>query len=135
MRRRICTNRMCRNAGRHAIASMCLLALAVAAAGCQEEEAQLPPEEETVAPPQQESKSVKGLFLLNEGNMGANSCTLDYFDYATGAYQRNIYPERNPGVPLGLEGLKRPTVVMCVSPLKQSEFLLLNQSRCCLWRP
>lgn len=102
MKRRDCTNKMYWNAGRHVMAGMCMLALAGAAVGCQEDEAQLPSEEETVAPPQQESKSVKGLFLLNEGNMGANSCTLDYFDYATGAYQRNIYPERNPGVPLGL---------------------------------
>ena len=41
---------------------------------------------------------VKGFFLLNEGNMGSNKATLDYFDYETGVYTRNIYAERNPGV-------------------------------------
>lgn len=41
---------------------------------------------------------VKGFFLLNEGNMGSNKCTLDYFDYETGIYTKNIYAERNPGV-------------------------------------
>lgn len=39
---------------------------------------------------------VVGLYVLNEGNMGANKCTLDYYDYATGTYTRNIYTERNP---------------------------------------
>ena len=44
------------------------------------------------------TKSVKGIFLLNEGNMGSNKCTLDYYDYETGKYHKNIYAERNPGV-------------------------------------
>jgi hypothetical protein len=39
-----------------------------------------------------------GFFLLNEGNMGSNKATLDYFDYKTGKYSKNIYAERNPGV-------------------------------------
>jgi len=37
-----------------------------------------------------------GLYVLNEGNMGSNKCTLDYLDLATGVYNRNIYPSRNP---------------------------------------
>ncbi len=37
-----------------------------------------------------------GLYVLNEGNMGANKCTLDYLDLATGVYTRNIFPSRNP---------------------------------------
>ncbi len=41
---------------------------------------------------------IAGFFLLNEGNMGSNKCTLDYYDYATGIYHKNIYAERNPGV-------------------------------------
>lgn len=41
---------------------------------------------------------IKGFFLLNEGNMGSNKSTLDYFDYKTGVYTKNIYAERNPGV-------------------------------------
>ena len=45
---------------------------------------------------------VNGFFLLNEGNMGSNKATLDYFDYATGVYTRNIFAERNPGVALEL---------------------------------
>ena len=41
---------------------------------------------------------VKGFFLLNEGNMGSNKATLDYFDYASGEYHKNIFAERNPNV-------------------------------------
>ena len=40
-----------------------------------------------------------GFYLLNEGNMGSNKCTLDYFDYTKGIYQRNIYGAANPTVP------------------------------------
>ena len=40
----------------------------------------------------------EGFFLLNEGNMGSNKSTLDYYDYETGVYTKNIYAERNPGV-------------------------------------
>ena len=40
----------------------------------------------------------RGFFLLNEGNMGSNKATLDYLDYGSGLYMRNIYAERNPNV-------------------------------------
>ena len=52
---------------------------------------------EDVTPPAA-ADSIKGFYLLNEGNMGSNKCTLDYFDAATGTYIRNIYGEANPGV-------------------------------------
>ncbi|MEG1037720.1 MAG: YncE family protein [Mucinivorans sp.] len=48
--------------------------------------------------PGAEQGQIKGFFLLNEGNMGSNKATLDYFDYQTGIYTKNIYAERNPGV-------------------------------------
>jgi DNA-binding beta-propeller fold protein YncE len=40
-----------------------------------------------------------GMYVLNEGNMGSNKCTLDYLDLSDTIihYQRNIYAERNPG--------------------------------------
>lgn len=41
---------------------------------------------------------VKGFYLLNEGNMGSNKSTLDYYDYITGVYHKNIYAERNTSV-------------------------------------
>ncbi|MCQ2148212.1 MAG: YncE family protein, partial [Bacteroidales bacterium] len=45
-----------------------------------------------------DSGEIKGMYLLNEGNMGSNKCTLDYYDYKSGYYTKNIYPERNPNV-------------------------------------
>lgn len=37
-----------------------------------------------------------GFYLLNEGNMGMNLASLDYFDRETGTYKRNIYGVVNP---------------------------------------
>ena len=63
---------------------------------CREEETYIDSEEtENVALPVPNT-SVQGFFLLNEGNMGMNRATIDYFDYETGTYHRNIYPSRNP---------------------------------------
>ena len=42
--------------------------------------------------------SVSGFYLLNEGNMGSNKSSLDYYDFRTGYYSRNIFSERNPAV-------------------------------------
>lgn len=39
-----------------------------------------------------------GFYLLNEGNMGSNKASLDYFDFTKGVYHRNIYAEANPNV-------------------------------------
>lgn len=41
---------------------------------------------------------VNGFYLLNEGNMGTNKASLDYYDYNTGLYKKNIYPTVNPTV-------------------------------------
>lgn len=40
-----------------------------------------------------------GFYLLNEGSMGSNKSTLDYYDFSRGVYQRNIYGMVNPAVP------------------------------------
>ena len=64
---------------------------------CREDERIIPSTPNQVTPGVS-GTSVKGFFLLNEGNMGSNKATLDYFDYETGIYHKNIYAERNPGV-------------------------------------
>ncbi len=66
----------------------------------------LPPEEETT-PPEEETPpktvtSIVGFYLLNEGNMSMNKASLDYYDYKTGKYQRNVYGKANPDATLGL---------------------------------
>ena len=41
---------------------------------------------------------VIGFYLLNEGNMGSNKASLDYYDFSSGIYTRNIYQAANPRV-------------------------------------
>ena len=76
------------------------------------EEEQLPPQEE-VTPPKEETPpveeiptetvtSIVGFYLLNEGNMNMNKASLDYYNYKTGIYQRNVYGIANPDATLGL---------------------------------
>jgi len=59
---------------------------------------------EIILPPEAEQKGdtvqseIVGFYLLNEGNMGSNKATLDYYDYTTATYTRNIYSAANPTV-------------------------------------
>ena len=53
-------------------------------------------------PEASDGNGMLGFYILNEGNMGANKCTLDYFDYRSKSYIKNIYAEYNPNVPLEL---------------------------------
>ena len=64
---------------------------------CREEDEIISSTDTDVSDGTQHSR-IKGFFLLNEGNMGNNKATLDYYDYETGVYTKNIYAERNPGV-------------------------------------
>jgi len=41
-------------------------------------------------------------YLLNEGNMGSNHASLDFFNHQEGTYALNIYESMNPGSTLGL---------------------------------
>lgn len=59
--------------------------------------------------------------------MGSNKATLDYFDYETGVYSKNIYAERNPNVvqelgdvgnDLGVYGSKLYAVINCSNLLE-----------------
>lgn len=46
--------------------------------------------------------TLKGFYLLNEGNMNMNKASLDFYDYRTGIYHSNIYEKVNPSATLGL---------------------------------
>ncbi|MBR5332878.1 MAG: YncE family protein [Muribaculaceae bacterium] len=64
---------------------------------CREDDEIFIPESINVSNP--EFTSITGFYLLNEGNMGSNKSTLDYYDCTTGVYTRNIYGNANPDVP------------------------------------
>lgn len=65
-------------------------------AGCREDEVVVPTEYDIL--PEHAAGGIRGMYIVNEGNMGSNKCTLDYVDYVQGYYVRNLYAERNPTV-------------------------------------
>lgn len=73
------------------------LSLPVALFGCREELPVLDSEKEYITYPT-DPQTIEGFFLLNEGNMGSNKCTIDFFSARGGYYLRNIYPESNPSI-------------------------------------
>lgn len=97
------------------------LPLLLVATSCREDELVVPTEYDIVGDIPA-SSAVRGFYLVNEGNMGSNKCTLDYYDYQTGLYARNFYAERNPSIikelgdvgnDIGIYGSKLYVAVNC----------------------
>jgi DNA-binding beta-propeller fold protein YncE len=74
-----------------------LLSLTIAATACRKDVAIF--ENEDIPLDTGAQNGFAGFYLLNEGNMGSNKSTLDYYDYTAGQFQRNIYAAINPTVP------------------------------------
>ena len=101
---------------------------------CREDEYVTYMTDEDTGVPSAEERHFDGLYILNEGNMGANRCTLDYLDLSgtdsTIHYYRNIYAERNPstvkelgdvGNDIGIYGSKLWIVVNCSNKVEVCE--------------
>ncbi|HCA99771.1 MULTISPECIES: YncE family protein [Proteiniphilum] len=73
-----------------------LISLMLILLGCREEYEILHSSQTQTSLGEENTGNLKGFYLLNEGNMGSNKASLDYFDFATGIYHRNIYAEANP---------------------------------------
>lgn len=71
------------------------------AASCRKAPQVIPKQVEQIAAPDP-SSVIKGIYLLNEGNMNMNKASLDFMNFRTGVYERNIYNEANPSVTKGL---------------------------------
>lgn len=71
------------------------------AASCRKAPQVIPEQVETIFTPDP-SSAIKGIYLLNEGNMNMNKASLDFVNFRTGVYQRNIYNQANPSVTKGL---------------------------------
>ena len=74
-----------------------ILAIVTLMSGCRTDDTIIYAEEEDIDKPTVKSEVI-GMYVLNEGNMGSNKCTLDFLDLSDTIihYQRNIYSERNP---------------------------------------
>lgn len=99
-----------------------ILPLLLVITGCREDELVVPTEYDIIPESPSPDTAIRGFYLVNEGNMGSNKCTIDYFDYFTGLYARNFYAERNPtvvkelgdvGNDIGIYGSKLYVVVNC----------------------
>jgi DNA-binding beta-propeller fold protein YncE len=77
------------------------LFMVLLAASCRKAPQVIPEQVETIFTPDP-SSGIKGLYLLNEGNMNMNKASLDFVNFRTGVYERNIYNEANPSVTKGL---------------------------------
>ncbi len=102
-----------------------LTLIVVCLSGCREDDEIFEPEIEGLDIP--EYTSIQGFYLLNEGNMGSNKSTLDYYDYETGMYHRNIYASVNPTVPkemgdvgndIAIYGSKLYAVINCSNKIE-----------------
>ena len=82
---------------RHKYTYIALLILGVWLSSCREDELIFLSDSTKVSQPMVGSK-ITGFYQLNEGNMGMNRATIDYFDYTTGYYTRDIFSERNPTI-------------------------------------
>jgi len=98
------------------------LPLLIGATSCREDELVVPTEYEIIIDTPADDSNIRGFYIVNEGNMGSNKCTLDFYDYFTGLYARNFYAERNPNVikelgdvgnDIGIYGSKLYVVVNC----------------------
>lgn len=74
-----------------------LLILFMSLSACREDEQIFLSDSVQVALPMVGTR-IKGFYQLNEGNMGMNRASLDYFDYMTGHYTHDIFSERNPEI-------------------------------------
>ena len=101
---------------------------------CREDEYVTYMTDEDTGVPSVEETHFDGLYILNEGNMGSNRCTLDYLDLSgtdsTIHYYRNIYAERNTstvkelgdvGNDIGIYGSKLWIVVNCSNKVEVCE--------------
>lgn len=102
--------------------------LMVAFAACREDEVIYI--KETVPVSQPEYTSVEGFYLLNEGVMTKDLASLDYYNFATGEYERDVYVDANPtvvmelgdvGNDIGIYGNKLYMVINCSNKVEVAD--------------
>lgn len=87
-----------RKENRKIVRWICLSLGCLSLLACRKIEIVVPSEYELISDGIQADANPVGMYVVNEGNMGSNKCTLDYLDYVNGYYIRNLFSERNPNV-------------------------------------
>ncbi|MCK9181053.1 MAG: YncE family protein, partial [Bacteroides sp.] len=80
------------------ISVLILITTLIVFTSCRKIELVTPTEYESVNMTANPKAEIIGMYLLNEGNMGSNKASIDFLDYRTAIYARNIYAEKNPTV-------------------------------------
>lgn len=86
---------------RAACGTSLLLLIALLFSSCREPE-DIDPSIDTPTGDADANAGYSGFYLLCEGSYGGNDSSLDYYDYRSGVFSRNIYAERNPSQVMGL---------------------------------
>jgi hypothetical protein len=79
-----------------------IMLIAICFIACRKDIKVVPEEVTDTLFPAEPNAAVRGLYLVNEGNMYMNKASLDFVDFSTGSYRRNIYNQANPEVTKGL---------------------------------
>lgn len=75
-----------------------LVVILTVISSCRHDEIVVPTEYEPLPGEINKNATIEGMYLVNEGNMGSNKCSIDFLDFRNGWYERNIYAARNPHV-------------------------------------
>ena len=76
------------------ISVLILITTLIVFTSCRKIELVTPTEYESVNMTANPKAEIIGMYLLNEGNMGSNKASIDFLDYRTAIYARNIYAEK-----------------------------------------
>jgi hypothetical protein len=96
-----------------------LLIVITALSSCRKDQIILYGDNEIVDQP---DKSIQSFYLLNEGNMGMNRASIDYYNSETATYNQDIFALKNPSVvkelgdvgnDIGIYGSKLYAVINC----------------------
>jgi len=82
----------------HTYRNLILILFIISFFSCREDELVVPTEYEILPLDINLDANPLGIYVLNEGNMGSNKASLDFVDFRTALYVRNLYAERNPSV-------------------------------------
>lgn len=80
-----------------AMLTCCILSVGLMTS-CREDAVIYTSSEETVDPGSDEESNLLGFYLLNEGNMGMNRATIDFYDFKEGVYHTDVFSEHNPSI-------------------------------------